>query len=186
MSAHCARPLLSSLIGRYLILGLASLALSACAATYTRARVDQNPLPRLAKELSKKYTTRLVGDNHLEVRDTWVGHSILCLGWSTCHTNLDYHNGTLYAETYGRTIQPGFLFIPVTIDAGPGFFGALVRPWVEEQRKEVLTASRASIVEETHSGWRSLDERLGPQASRREPKSAKGRSSGNLGSGGRS
>ena len=146
-------------ICRRRVLGALLLALPACTATYTRARVGHNPLPRLAKELEKDYATRLVGTDHLEVRDTWIWHSILALGWSSCHTNLDYRDGTLYAETYLRSVGPGSLFIPMTIDAGPGFLGWLIRPAIKAQDDEVLGASAASVVEVEHTGWQTLEER---------------------------
>ena len=147
--------------GRWLSL-LLMFFVSGCASTYTVQRVQQNPLPRLAKELEAegKYTVKMRGDDHLELRNTWVFCSIIGLGPYAFEANLDYRDHQVYGEHYLQANGLWTLWAPVYLDAGPGFVGAILRPAIRREKDDILQRIGGENIRERHSGFRSLEERL--------------------------
>ena len=45
-------------------------------------------------------------------------------------------------------------------DAGPGFLGWIIRPIIESQKESLLEKARVSAGPETHSGLKSLEDRV--------------------------
>lgn len=144
------------------------IAITGCTATYTIQNLGGNPLPALARVLEKEgeYAVTLVGKDHLELRNTWVGSSIMGLGWYAFRSNLDYRNGKLYGEHYLRANGLWSLWLPFYLDSGEGFVGAMVRPWIREEKNYIVRRSGGMLVKESHGELKSIDERAGKKVVR--------------------
>ena len=84
-------------------------------ASYVRAPVRENPIPKIAKLAEQEYSVNLIDDFNLEIRDTWPFHSFLILGWASFNAHLHYSDNQLHGKFSKFLINPCNLFpdIPV-------------------------------------------------------------------------
>jgi len=127
--------------------------------------MERNPLPRIAEVAAREgYAVHAPSEDHLELRDTWVVHSFFNLGWSTFHGNLDYRDGRVFGEFYLRSVGLGTLFLPQCLNLGPGPFGVLIKPSLNEQKDEILRWGEVPAASTSHGSFVSIDERVGRSA----------------------
>lgn len=117
-------------------------------ATYIRAKVTENPLDRVAQQAQKDWTVERIDANTLELSDAWPIHSIFSLGYSASYANLVYNtaDSVLDVRYYFQSNQLGLLFIPFSLDAEPGFVGGALKPIMNNQIKDILQWSGASVL----------------------------------------
>ncbi len=133
-----------------LVLCLVSIVLfSGCAVTNIRSQVDLNPLKNIAEKASKEYSVSWINDTTLEISDWWPTHSILSLGYTAFHANLHYSENLLEGDYYLQSNQLPLLFIPITVSAGPGFFGGGLKPYLRSQIDEILGFAGTSMQSST-------------------------------------
>lgn len=117
-------------------------------ATYIRAKVTDNPLDRVAQQAKENWTVERIDANTLELRDAWPIHSLLSLGYSASYANLAYNaaDSVVDIRYYFKSNQLFLLFIPFSLDAEPGFAGGALKPIMNDQIKDILQWSRASVL----------------------------------------
>ncbi len=117
-------------------------------ATYIRAKVTENPLDRVAQQAQGDWTVQRRNANTLELSDAWPIHSVLSLGYSASYANLAYNaaDSVLDIQYYFQSNQLGLLFIPFSLDAEPGFVGGALKPIMNDQIKDILRWSEASVL----------------------------------------
>ena len=100
--------------------------------------VTENPLDRVAQQAQEDWTVERVDANTLQLTDAWTIHSILSLGRSVSKANLSYDapNSALDIQYYFQSNQLGLLFIPMCLDAEPGFVGGALKPIMNGQVTE--------------------------------------------------
>ena len=116
-------------------------------ATYIRAKATENPLDRVAQQAQNDWTVERIDANTLQLTDSWPIHSIFSLGRSVSRANLSYdaQNSALDMQYYFQSNQLGLLFIPMYLDAEPGFAGGALKPIMNDQVNEILRWSGASV-----------------------------------------
>ena len=117
-------------------------------ATYIRAKVTENPLDRVAQQAQEDWTVQRIDANTLELSDAWPIHSIFALGYSASYANLSYNaaDSVLDVRYYFQSNQLPLLFIPFSLDAEPGFMGGALKPIMNDQIKNILQWSGASVL----------------------------------------
>lgn len=117
-------------------------------ATYIRAKVTENPLDRVAQQAQEDWTVQRIDANTLELSDAWPIHSIFALGYSASYANLAYNesDSMLDIRYYFQSNQLPLLFIPFSLDAEPGFIGGALKPIMNDQIKDILQWSGASVL----------------------------------------
>jgi len=144
----CAMPLRSrGLIVVRLVLLSFTLATVGCTATYIKASVKDNPLDRVAERAKEEWAVERVDQNTLHLRDSWPIISALSFGYSASYVTMVYNEvkSELDLQYYFKTFQLITLYIPYTIDAEPGLFGAAMKPTMNEQIYDLLNWSGATI-----------------------------------------
>ena len=133
------------------------LVLSGCStATYIRADVAYNPLDRVAQQAQEDWSVERVDANTLTISDAWPIHSIFSLGYTASHANLVYDQSTsaLNIRYYLQTNQLFALFIPIHLDAEPGFVGGALKPIMNDQVNDIVKWSGATV-RSRHAGPQS-------------------------------
>ena len=117
-------------------------------ATYIRATVADNPLDRVAQQAKEDWTVERVDANTLHLSDAWPIHSIFSIGRSVSEANLfyDISGSVLNIQYYFQSNQLGLLFIPIYLDAEPGFAGGALKPIMNGQIDDILRWSGASVI----------------------------------------
>ena len=117
-------------------------------ATYIQAKVVDNPLDRIEQKAQEDWTVKRTSANSLQLSDAWPFHSVGALGYSASHANLVYDNtaSMLDLQYYLQSNQLLTLFLPMTLDAEPGAWGALLKPTMNDQITDILRWGNASIV----------------------------------------
>ena len=127
-----------------------TLLFSGCSVTHITSHVDLNPLNEIAeKASSKNYSVTWIDDHTLVVSDWWPIASILGLGYTAFHANLHYSEKLLEGDYYLQSNSLFTLFMPMRIDAGPGFFGGANKPYMRSQINEILGFAGASMQSST-------------------------------------
>ena len=124
------------------------LVLSGCStATYIRADVAGNPLDRVAQQAQEEWSVERVDANTLHISDAWPIHSVLSFGYSASHANLVYDPSasTLNIRYYLQSNQLFALFIPIHLDAEPGFVGGALKPIMNDQVNDIVKWSGATV-----------------------------------------
>lgn len=124
------------------------LALSGCStATYIRATIADNPLDRVAQHAQEDWSVERVDVNTLNIRDAWPIHSVFSFGYSASHANLVYDPSAsvLNIRYYLQTNQLFALFIPIHLDAEPGFVGGALKPIMNDQVNDIVKWSGATV-----------------------------------------
>lgn len=116
-------------------------------ATYIRASVTDNPLDRVAQQAQEDWSVERIDANTLHLSDAWPLHSIGALGYSASHANLVYEptEPALHLQYYFQSNQLLMLFIPMTLDAEPGFAGGALKPIMNGQINDILRWGGASV-----------------------------------------
>lgn len=117
-------------------------------ASYIQAKVTDNPLERVAQQAQKDWSVERVDDNTLHLSDAWPIHSVFSLGYSASHAKLHYvaSDSALNIQYYFQSNQLFTLFIPIYLDAEPGFVGGALKPIMNHQINDILKWSGASMV----------------------------------------
>lgn len=117
-------------------------------ATYIRAKVTNNPLDRVAQQAQEDWSVDRLDANTLQLSDAWPIHSFFTLGYTASHANLsfDRSGSVLYIQYYLQSNQLGLLFIPIYLDAEPGFVGGALKPIMRGQIDDILRWSEASVI----------------------------------------
>jgi len=124
------------------------LVLSGCStATYIQANVGDNPLDRVARQAQEDWSVERVDANTLNISDAWPIHSVLSFGYSASHANLAYDPSasTLNIRYYLQSNQLFALFIPIHLDAEPGFVGGALKPIMSDQVNDIIKWSGATV-----------------------------------------
>ncbi len=124
------------------------LVLSGCStATYIRANVAENPLDRVARQAQEDWSVDRVDANTLNISDAWPIHSVFSFGYTVSHANLVYDQSAsaLNIRYYLQSNQLFTLFIPVHLDAEPGFVGGALKPVMNDQVNDILRWSGATV-----------------------------------------
>ncbi|HVG01740.1 MAG TPA: hypothetical protein VM842_02575 [Nitrospira sp.] len=116
-------------------------------ATYIRATVPDHPLDRVAQQAQKNWSVERVDVNSLELSDAWPTYSFGALGYGASHANLFYDpaGSELHVQYYFKAFPIMTLWIPFSIDAEPGAFGAALKPTMNNQIKDILKWSDGTI-----------------------------------------
>src|SRR5215203_2174808 len=116
-------------------------------ATYITASVKANPLDQVAQEAQENWSVERVNAHTLHLSDAWPIHSIGALGYSASYANLCYDENAsvLNVQYYFQSNQLLMLFVPFYLDAEPGFAGGALKPIMNEQIKDILRWSEASV-----------------------------------------
>ncbi len=124
------------------------LVLSGCStATYIRASVAENPLDGVAQQAQEDWSVERVDANTLTISDAWPIHSVFSFGYTASHANLVYDKSAsvLNIRYYLQTNQLFALFIPIHLDAEPGFVGGALKPIMNDQVNDILRWSGATV-----------------------------------------
>ena len=133
------------------------LVLSGCStATYIRANAADNPLDRVAQQAQEDWSVERVDVNTLNLSDAWPIHSVFSFGYTASHANLVYDPSTaaLNIRYYLQSNQLFTLFIPIHLDAEPGFVGGALKPIMNDQVNEIVKWS-GTTVKSRHAGPQS-------------------------------
>lgn len=135
------------MLARFMLVVLVLATFGCSSATYIRANVTENPLDRVAQQAQEDWTVERVDANTLHLTDAWPIHSILSLGRSVSKANLSYdgQNSALDIQYYFQSNQLGLLFIPIYLNAEPGFTGGALKPIMNSQVSDILRWSGASV-----------------------------------------
>ncbi len=135
------------MLARFMLVVLVLATFGCSSATYIRANVTENPLDRVAQQAQEDWTVERVDANTLQLTDSWPIHSILSLGRSVSKANLSYdgQNSALDIQYYFQSNQLGLLFIPIYLNAEPGFTGGALKPIMNSQVSDILRWSGASV-----------------------------------------
>ena len=136
------------MLARFILVVLVLATFGCSSATYIRANVTENPLDRVAQQAQSDWTVERVDANTLQLTDAWPIHSIFSLGRSVTRANLSYDapNSLLDIQYYFQSNQLGLLFIPMYLDAEPGFTGGALKPIMNGQVDDILRWSGASVL----------------------------------------
>lgn len=136
------------MLARFILVVLVLATFGCSSATYIRANVTENPLDRVAQQAQNDWTVERVDANTLQLTDSWPIHSIFSLGRSVSKANLSYdgQNSVLDIQYFFQSNQLGLLFIPMYLDAEPGFSGGALKPIMSDQVNEILRWSGASVI----------------------------------------
>lgn len=117
-------------------------------ATYIQAKVTDNPLDRVAQQAQENWSVERVDANTLHLSDAWPIHSFFSPGYSASHANLFYtaSDSALNIQYYFQSNQLGTLFIPIYLDAEPGFVSGALKPIMNGQVDDILKWSYASVI----------------------------------------
>ena len=135
------------MLARLILAVLVLVTVGCSSATYIRATATENPLDRVAQQAQEDWTVERVDANTLQLTDAWPIHSILSLGRSVSRANLSYNgqNSALDIQYFFQSNQLGLLFIPIYLDAEPGFVGGALKPIMNWQIDDILRWSGASV-----------------------------------------
>lgn len=116
-------------------------------ATYIKATVPDHPLERLAQQAQENWSVDRVDANTLELSDAWPTYSFGALGYGASHANLFYDPAAseLNMQYYFKAFPIMTLWIPFSIDAEPGAFGAALKPTMNDQINEIMKWSSGTI-----------------------------------------
>ena len=135
------------MLARFILVVLVLATFGCSSATYIRAKATENPLDRVAQQAQNDWSVERVDANTLQLTDSWPIHSILSLGRSVSRANLSYdgQNSALDIQYYFQSNQLGLLFIPMYLDAEPGFVGGALKPIMSDQVNDILRWSGVSV-----------------------------------------
>jgi hypothetical protein len=121
--------------------------LGCSSATYIKASVPDNPIERVAQEAQHKWSVEQVNDTTLQLSDSWPIYSVLALGYGASYANVSYDpsGSELSVQYYFKAHPLMTLWIPTSIDAEPGFYGAALKPIMNMQINEIMKWSGATI-----------------------------------------
>ena len=132
-----------------MMLLMLALVLTGCSssATYIRAAVPNHPLDRVAQQAQESWSVERVDANRLELSDAWPTYSVGALGYGASHANLFYDpaGSELHVQYYFKAYPIMTLWIPFSIDAEPGAFGAVLKPTMNDQIKDIMRWSSGTI-----------------------------------------
>ena len=136
------------MLARFILVVLVLATFGCSSATYIRAKATENPLDRVAQQAQKDWSVERVDANTLQLTDSWPIHSVLSLGRSVSRANLSYdgQNSALDIQYYFQSNQLVLLFIPMYLDAEPGFAGGALKPIMSDQVNDILRWSGASVI----------------------------------------
>lgn len=136
------------MLARLILVALLLGTFGCSSATYIRATVTDNPLDRVAQQAQEDWSVERVDANTLHLSDAWPIHSILSLGSSASYANLNYDpaGSELHVQYFFQSNQLGLLFMPIYLDAEPGFAGGALKPIMAGQINDILRWSGASVV----------------------------------------
>jgi hypothetical protein len=119
-----------------------------CSATYIQAKVSGNPLDRVEQKAQDDWTIRRLNANTLEMSDAWPFHSIGIFGYTASHANLVYDDAAsvLNIQYYLQSNHLLTIWMPTTMDAEPGLWGAMLKPTMNDQIRKILGWSGASVI----------------------------------------
>ncbi|HRB16119.1 MAG TPA: hypothetical protein PK224_10045 [Nitrospira sp.] len=117
-------------------------------ATYIRATVPDHPLDRVAQQSQEQWSVEKVDANTLSMSDGWPAYSFGALGYGASHANLSFDPTTseLDVQYYFKAFPIMTLWIPFSIDAEPGAFGAALKPTMNDQINEIIKWSGGTII----------------------------------------
>jgi len=121
-----------------IFLTLAAITSGCSTVTHVTAPAPPDALKKVAAAAAADFSVNWVDDKHLEISDAWVGISILGLGYTRFCADLEYANGKLDGDFYLKTNQLMTLYIPATLDTGPGISGAMLKPTMRDQMEDIL------------------------------------------------
>lgn len=135
------------MLSRFFLVALLLGTFGCSSATYIRAKVMENPLDRVAQQAQEDWSVDRVDQNTLHLSDAWPFHSLGALGYSASHANLVYepNEPALHVQYYFQSNQLLMLFIPMTLDAEPGFAGGALKPIMNRQINDILGWSGATV-----------------------------------------
>jgi hypothetical protein len=136
------------MLARFILVVLVLATFGCSSATYIRAKATENPLDRVAQQAQNNWTVERVDANTLLLTDFWPMYSIFSLGRSVSVANLSYdgQNSVLDIQYYYQSNQLMLLFIPIYLDAGPGFRGGWLKLTMNGQINDILRWSGASVI----------------------------------------
>lgn len=136
------------MLARFMLVVLVLATFGCSSATYIRAKATENPLDRVAQQAQNDWSVERVDANTLQLTNSWPIHSILSLGRSVSRANLSFDapNSALNIQYYFQSNQLGLLFIPMYLDAEPGFVGGALKPIMNDQVNDILRWSGASVI----------------------------------------
>lgn len=112
-----------------------------------RATVPEHPLDRVAQQAQENWSVDRVDANRMELSDAWPTYSFGALGYGASHANLFYDpaGSELHVQYYFKAYPMMTLWIPFSIDAEPGAFGAALKPTMNDQINDILKWSDGTI-----------------------------------------
>jgi hypothetical protein len=128
---------------------IVSLVVAGCSssATYIRATVPEHPLDRVAQQAQENWSVGRVDANTLELSDAWPTYSFGALGYGASHATLFYDSAgsELHLQYYFKAYPMMTLWIPFSIDAEPGAFGAALKPTMNDQISDIMKWSGGTV-----------------------------------------
>ena len=125
-------------MNRLVVLSLGLVVLSGCSATHIVSRVETNPLPQVAEKAQGDYKVTWVDPTTLHLRDSWLTHSLLSLGYTAFHAKLHYADNRLESTFYLKTNNLDTFYFSVYVDTGKGAWGLLLKPLIRSEMNEIL------------------------------------------------
>lgn len=121
--------------------------MAGCSASYIKASVPDNPLDRVAQQAKEEWSLERVNANMLEISDAWPIYSIGALGYGASHATLHYDpaDSELNVQYYFKAYPLMTLWIPISIDAESGLFGAALKPTMRDQINRLIGWSGGTI-----------------------------------------
>jgi hypothetical protein len=142
------------------------LATVGCTATYIKATVHDNPLPRIADQAREDWSVERADNNTLRLRNLWPIHSFFTLGYSASYANLYYNApaSELDLQYFLKGYSLVYLFIPITISAEPGSSSWPLKPIMDKQIEDILGWSGATVQSRRNGSWFEPFPQLRPDA----------------------
>lgn len=136
------------MLARFILVVLLLATFGCSSATYIRAKVTDNPLDRVAQQAQEDWSVDRLDANTLQISDAWPIHSIFSIGRSVSQANLFYDasGSVMNIQYFFQSNQLGLLFIPIYLDAEPGFVGGALKPIMNGQIDDILRWSGASVI----------------------------------------